>query len=65
MNVRQLKEQMNRPVPQSNISRHLKVLLDAGVVSCTERGTSHFYTVKETAIQQALAQLQEYTGLPQ
>jgi len=52
-------------VVQSTVSRHLKVLHEAGYLRCTERGTSHFYAVEQTAIRQALGDLLAYTGLPQ
>ncbi|GHO99502.1 hypothetical protein KSF_095500 [Reticulibacter mediterranei] len=66
-NVKQLTALVNNEVGKaapSTISRHLKVLLDAGYLNCTESGTSHFYAMKQTEIQRAIGDLLAYTGLP-
>lgn len=68
LNVKELTALISNEVgraAQSTISRHLKVLLDAGYLSCTEIRTSHFYAIERTAIQEALGDLLAYTGLPQ
>jgi DNA-binding transcriptional ArsR family regulator len=68
MNVKQLTEVISAEVgrvPSSTVSRHLKILLDAQVVSVSGRGPSHFYAIEQTAIREALGDLLAYTGLPQ
>jgi DNA-binding transcriptional ArsR family regulator len=69
MNVKQLTEHLSSEagiaLPPSTISRHLKILLDAGYLTCTESGPSHFYAMKQAEIQQTVGDLLAYTGLPQ
>jgi len=48
-------------LPQSTVSRHLKTLADAGLVSSRRDGTSRYYTLAATDAQTAAAQLWQIT----
>lgn len=48
-------------LPQSTVSRHLKTLSDAGLVSSRRDGTSRYYTLAATDSKSAGAQLWELT----
>jgi DNA-binding transcriptional ArsR family regulator len=40
---------------QANVSKHLRLLLDAGVVQRRPEGTTHFYRVVDDSVQQVCA----------
>ena len=48
-------------LPQSTVSRHLKTLSDAGLVSSRRDGTSRYYTLAATEARSASAQLWQIT----
>lgn len=40
---------------QANVSKHLRLLLDAGIVQRRPEGTSHFYRVVDDSVQRVCA----------
>ncbi|HEU4912053.1 MAG TPA: metalloregulator ArsR/SmtB family transcription factor [Actinomycetes bacterium] len=47
-------------LPQSNVSQHLAILRDRGVVSSRRAGTSVLYSLRGTKVLQAVALLREF-----
>jgi DNA-binding transcriptional ArsR family regulator len=43
------------PMSQANVSKHLRLLLDAGIVQRRSEGTSHFYRVVDDSVPQVCA----------
>ena len=46
-------------LPQSTVSRHLRVLRDRSIISVEKRGTSNLYTIADTRIVDALDLLRQ------
>lgn len=46
-------------LPQSTVSRHLRVLRDRSIISLEKRGTSNLYTIADTRIVDALDLLRQ------
>ncbi len=46
------------PIKQSTLSHHMKILCDAGVVNCTQKGRWRYYSINKEGFQNVINALQ-------